>query len=206
MHAPLALTATRTRVVWIAIVALVLGLGLAAGGVGTANASPSAAATAAPDDPFCREGGSAVDISVTLDPVVYGTNVQVMAEVHENNADTGDRFIYVVNAFTDDEGVARMTIWRSDNPRISTGWALYYDDGVDDADPLPDDAVVVQTPHRCGAPETPVCVLATGPGYATVKYGDVTRTWHFSSRVVLPQTCVTAAEAKAWAKRLGVRY
>lgn len=202
-----AIDSGRVRTILIAILALVVGLGLATSGVSSAQASAGRVTPyAAPGDVYCQDDGYTVtDVTVTLDPAIYGTGVGVVAEVHENNNATGERLLYVVNAITDAEGVALIHIWVSDDEDISTGWELYYyDPAIDDYEILPDDATVSQRPHDCTPPGAKVCVIATGPGYATLKFGNVNRTWHFSSRVVLPKTCVTAAQAKEWAEKLGI--
>lgn len=198
MHAPLALTRPSARIAATAILALVLGFTLAMVGPGRAHASPGDG----PTDPFCADGaGPALDVTVTLDPAIYGTHVPVVAEIHEEDDATGEEFIYVVNGVTDDQGVATLTFWTPED--VSTGWELYYYDAETDEYEVVD-GEVSSSRHECPPPGAEVCVLATGPGSATVRYGDVTRTVRFSTRISLPETCVTAAEAKAWTERLGL--
>jgi hypothetical protein len=198
MHAPLALTRPSAKVAAIAILALVLGFALAIAGLGRAQASPGDGTT----DPFCADGaGPALDVTVTLDPAIYGTHVPVVAEVHEEDDATGEEFIYVVNGVTDDRGVATLTFWTPED--VSTGWEIYYYDAEADEYRVVD-GQVSSARHECSPPVTEVCVLAIRPGSATVRYGDVIRTVRFSTRISLPERCVTAAEAKAWAERLGL--
>ena len=64
-------------------------------------------------------------------------------------------------------------------------------------------------PAECRNPVPPpaeVCVLKTGNGSATVDYRGVRRTLHFPSSVKLPEGCVSAADAKAWADKHGIRW
>ncbi|WP_345802671.1 hypothetical protein AAIB33_06155 [Microbacterium sp. AZCO] len=69
--------------------------------------------------------------------------------------------------------------------------------------------VIDSETFTCDSPATPpqpgkVCVLSTAPGTASIAWGTVARTYHFSSSVKLPKTCVTESVAKAWAEKLGI--